>query len=352
MPPETRAPLSLALARGHHLLVLPEGVARDDVLALAATRFDDAAILDATTARLTEGVTLSGPWSVAAGTRDDLGLPWWAHAAYQLRSPVRRAAPAPPELRGLGGLVDAFPEGEPIGIEGEAVAHLHAQARRLGGALRVAGSGAVLIPEPAVDLVLYSPLWLEPDAAARVVVPVLPGLGEADRTPSYQEIAAALMQAEGHRDRRAAVAAIDHERRRLLHATADAVDEVSRDAEPDAYGFSAELAGGGMVELRVGGEITPSALRAVPWARGGVVSYEVRWHRPAPGAEAAVRPQGPHGTVPGPVSAPDARGVATVLVEGITAALHDAVGGDVCDDDGFLVDPVSLQRIQPRPGGG
>jgi len=175
---EQQPVLDRSLAEPRHLLVLSAEVAASEVEALAVSHFDDAGWVGPAALRLTGDAQLTGPWRVEETMRASLDLPAWAVTAMLLRCPVDRAAPVPPELRGLGGLLDAFPDGEPVGLERRVLDHLLAQARRLGGALRVAGTGTVIVPDPAsaVDLTVHTTVWLEPQACARVLGRVLAGL--------------------------------------------------------------------------------------------------------------------------------------------------------------------------------
>ena len=330
--------LDRALAEPHHLLVLSAEVGAEEVEALAVSHFDDAARLGPEVLRLTGPAQLTGPWQVGQDLRSALDLPTWATAAMLLRCPVQRGGTVPPELRGLGGLLDAFPDGEPVGLEREVLSHLLAQARRLAGALRVAGTGTVLVPDPAsaVDLTVHTAVWLQPEACAQVLASELPELApalpEEDPPPALDPFVA---DRAGLRAR--AVAEMDEGERAWLHAEADALDAAIL-AEPqvlDGYAHVAP-APGGEIEVSVAGdEYTPSALRALSWARGGVISYEIRWRPEDPGLALGSRP---------PLALRRQREAARALVERVALALHGAVGGQIVDDDAFLVAPGTLAR--------
>ncbi|WP_413451820.1 hypothetical protein AA0Y32_14115 [Georgenia phoenicis] len=322
--------LDRALAEPRHLLVLSEEVAPEEVEALALSHFDDAGWLGPSTLRITGDTQLTGPWRLDERVRAALDLPAWAATAMLLRCPIERGAPVPPELRGLGGLLDAFPEGEPVGLERRVLDHLLAQARRLAGALRVAGTGTVLVPDPAsaVDLTVHTTVWLQPDACARVLAPVLPGVAPLD-VPEVTE-AADRLSVDVSPQRARAVDALDDGERAWLHAEADALDAAVL-AQPqvvDGYAHVAPVAGG-LLEVSVAGdEHTPVVLRGLPWARGGVISYEVRWRPDEPALALGPRP---------PLALRRQRDEVRELVERVAAALHGVVGGEVVDDDAFLV---------------
>jgi hypothetical protein len=71
----------------------------------------------------------------------------------------------------------AFPRGKPFRHEGDAVDLALALARRLGGAVRAAGSGVLLEPDHdrLLDLTVWSGYWLGPDRLLELLGPVLPG---------------------------------------------------------------------------------------------------------------------------------------------------------------------------------
>jgi hypothetical protein len=289
------APLVRTLAEPHHLLVLPAEIHPDELEALAVSRSETAGWAAEADLRLAPGVHLTGPWSLDADLRAAFDLPAWSAEAYLLRCPVQRGGPLPAELRGIDAVLDAFPEGVPVGVEQESLDHLRAFARRLGGALRLAGSGAVVVPDPdaATDLTVMAPVWLDPDACLQVLQQSLP-----------------------------------HVRSLLDDVPAAAAEELQ------GYGMVSELEGGDLVELIASGSArTPTVLRAEEWASEGVVTYELRWRPVHPETAFAARP---------PLGQRRARAEAADLIERAAVALHAVVGGEISDDDGFLVDPADL----------
>lgn len=289
------APLVRTLAEPHHLLVLAADVHPDELEALAVSRSDTAGWVGEADLRLAPGVHLTGPWSLDPDLRAAFDLPAWAAQAFLLRCPVQRGGALPPELQGVDPLLDAFAEGVPVGVEQEAIDHLRAFARRLGGALRLAGSGAVVVPDPeaATDLTVMSPVWLDPEACLQVLQQSLPHV------------------------------------RSLL----DDVPEAAAEGL-EGYGMVSELGSGDLVELIASGTArTPAVLRGEEWASEGVVTYELRWRPEHPETAFAVRP---------PLGQRRARSEAAALIERAAVALHAVVGGEISDDDGFLVDPADL----------
>lgn len=290
--------LDRTLAEPHHLLALPGGVSAEDVEALAVARHEDAGGAGEAAIQLQAGAQLTGPWALDAGLRGALDLPGWAEEAYLLRCPVQRGGALPPELEGIDPLLDAFVEGVPVGTEREALDHLRALARRLGGAVRLAGSGTVVVPDPetAVDLTVLAPVWLEHDAARAVLEAAgLPGL------------------------------------RSLLD---EIPEELSREQVLESYAFVCEADGGDLVEIAANGlPVPPTVLRDAAWAQDGVIAYEVRWRPREPEAAFALRPT---------PAVRQARQRAARLIERAALALHPVTEGEICDDDGFLVDPADL----------
>lgn len=343
---------------GRHLLVLPEGVGSDEVETLAVSRFPRAAweVVPSTTPprhtggarglrqttpepgllRISRHSTLRGPFEVDRHTTSALGLPSAARLAYLLEAPVERGAPPWPGGGDRDGLARAFPDGLPVRDEERSVRWLVDVARRLGGAVRVERAeqaAAVLVPDPAaaVDLTVWTYIWLEPEAALTVVRRAVPTARLNLPTGSW----AGPPPGVGHRPA-PGVQGMGDEERRALHAAADARD-LRALAEPSpmqAYGALADLGIDGMLAVEVSGETDlPPVMSAVPWAAEGAVAYRVRWE-PADLAELESERPGPAHRV--------ARARATGFVVAVTRAVHRAVGGEITDEMGFVVDPADL----------
>lgn len=332
------AELDLDLAFGHHLLAVGADISQDEVEALALSWFPRAAALGDHAVLLADEAVLTGPWAVTDSDRTALRIPAGDTQVYLLRCPVQRSGPPPPELVDAAGLSGAFRSGMPYGLEAEAVTFLLAAARRLGGALRVSGSGGVLAPDPDADVNLwvYSPVWLHPDALVAVVAPVLPSfrLAMEPGEPVVPEPPAGEPEAAG--SGQPGADALDAGQRARLHAEAAAFDAAAL-AEPPtlaAYGAVAELGDDGLIEITVEGEdVVPLVLQGLDWAREGAVAYAVRWWPTDPAAQYAPDP---------PEEFRAARARVRARVERAVRALHAAVGGEIADESGFLVDPASL----------
>lgn len=290
-----------------HLLVLPDGVAPADVQALVLSRFPSEVLDDGgehLRMDVLPGCVVEGPGRLPPD------LPAWAVACYRLEAPEQRGAPVPKELRGRGGLLDAFVDGEPSGTEREMLELGLALARRLGGAL-LTSTGSLLTPPSHVDLLLYSEVWLHPDALVHVLVPHLPGVSMGGDDPSPAGRSAPPADATT-----GASLIADEGERRWLHAEADAYDAAAL-SEPDvtdSYGVLATDADGTVWSVAVEAALgVPPALAGLLPA--GTILYEVRCY-----------PAG--GTLPSG---------AVERIDAATRALLGAVDGYVVDDDGFLV---------------
>lgn len=339
--------------RGHHLLLLPNDVGYDEVEVLAVSRFPHAhwetpptlvppRPVGARAPRLTEpppGVlrlsrhsTLVGPFAVDPGAATTLAVPASARVAYRLHAPVERGAAPLPGGGDRDGLRRAFPAGLPVRDEERTLGWLVAAARRLGGAVRTS-TGTVLVPDPAaaVDLTVWTDIWLEPEAALAVVrravpraVLNVPGASWAGPPPGTGERAVPGADA------------LDDAQRRALHAAADDHDIATLTQPPPmtGYGCLADLEIDGMLALEVSGETTlPPVIAAVPWTARGAVAYRVRWEPPDVEELHAERPSLPHRV---------ARGRALPLVTAVARAVHGAVGGEITDEMEFVVDPADL----------
>lgn len=327
--------LDVDLAFGHHLLALADDVEPDEVEALAVSWFEHAGWVAGHVLALTSDAVLTGPWRVDGAVRRALRLRGETTQVFLLRCPVLRGGPPPAELVDVDGLNAAFRDGLPYGVESEAVTFLVAAARRLAGSVRVAGSGAVLTPDPDsdVNLLLYSPVWLEPDALVAVLRPALPTVTLAmdleEFVPPAEPVAPDVPGLEP----------LDPGERAWLHAEASAFDDEALAHPPvlEAYGAVADLDDDGILEVAVEGEThVPLVLSGLDWTEEGVIAYALRWW-PADEEAASLAHPGP--------AVVASRGRARALVELAALALYDAVGGELTDEAGFLVEPESLDEV-------
>lgn len=318
-----------------HLLLLPAHAQPGDVEALVLTRLPDARD-GGPGLRLSRHVRLTGPVVLDDATAAVAQVPPGWEVVYALQAPRERDEPPLPGLTDRDGLYRAFPGGLPVRSERRGVDLLVAVARRLGGAVRVAGSGVVLTPDPGavVDLVVQAPYWLEPETTLAVCAAVAPAARLAVEGADWRGPPSGLVDAPLD----AAAAALRPDLRVALHASADRLDAETLAAGTvlDAYAVAISIGRDGLVEVRVHvAESSPAALAGVPWA-DSVVSYEIRW-------SAAVESQAEH-DAPGRAHIA-ARNSAHRLVVPLAAALVEAADGVPVDGDGFLVDRYDLRVL-------
>lgn len=157
-------PLPVELGLANHLFCVGASVEDDELEALAVSAWDEAHWVAPGRLHLRGGVELSGPWALPVNVRGPLGLGADLTHAWVVECEPMRGEPAPPELAASDRWASAFPEGLPVGLEYQVLLVLERMARRLAGAVRIAGSGVVMQPDPdsAVSLAVYSPRWVGP----------------------------------------------------------------------------------------------------------------------------------------------------------------------------------------------
>ena len=327
MPAEVTT-LDVGLARSRHLLAVAGDVAAEEVEALALSRYPAAVRSELDVLTLATGVHLSGPFSLDSGAHRELGLPRWVAGIYLLTAPPQRGGPVPAELAATGGLLAAFADGEVVGTEREALELLLAMGRRLGALVRTS-TGHLIEPEEwaGVDLTVYAPVWLYPDALVHVLTPVLPGVQPlTDTQPPDAPVPPATRRPQG-------VPELDDGERAWLHAEADAYDAHAL-AQPEvleAYGALWRYPSGGVITASVeAAEVIPPVLAGLDWSGEGVLTYELRWH-PADDQQWQRDP------VPSALRSECAD--ARERIEAAARAVLTAAGGQATDDDGFLVQP-------------
>ncbi|GAB2462624.1 hypothetical protein [Xylanimonas ulmi] len=364
--------LPRTVTRGHearHLLALPADVEVDEVEVLALSRFATtrwevvprdlpgadvpmgrmAGPGEPGVLRVSRHTTLTGPYA-PAGRGFDAGLPSGTAMVFDVVCPRERWPDPPPAEGGdKDGIARAFPAGVPNREEDRVITWLIAACRRLGGAVRLdvagmwddpapaaaarVGAGVVLTPDPAsaVDLTLYSDVWLDPQACHRVIQSVHPRAVLATEGAPYQGPPPGIAELPLYPGD-----TMDPQERRRLHAAADDWD-IAALQEPhvlDGFGVVVDLGHDGYLAVEViGAETVPPLLRDLPWTRGGCVSYRVHWD--PPDLIEANRERPPHSHLV-------ARKRAAELVARVARALWDAAGGEIADESDFLVDPDDL----------
>ncbi|QPL05201.1 MULTISPECIES: hypothetical protein [Actinomyces] len=341
-----------------HALVLADDVAVEEVEALALSLDEHAGWVGVSRLQLMPGAELQGPWPLDAELRRLLGLPDWAASIMILETPTVRGGPLPEALAGLDPVADAFPLAQPEGSELLVLTRLRSIARRLAGALLLQGDAgtdgrgrmtrrSVLVqPDPAtaVNLDVYAPVWLAPDAAEALVAPLAPGMRHqlAEPVPGAPIGLAAMDPQELERltERlgadvldRAWKAAEERHAQMLIEAEQVAAEGGVLEPVLDGYALTGPVDPAqstmGLVELRVGGtELLPLAVSGAPWAETGGAVYSLVWV-----------PQNSRDRDPQRISEEGRRGraAATELIERLAGAVAEATGGVILDEDGFLV---------------
>jgi hypothetical protein len=341
------------LAR-HHLLALPDDVGVEEVEVLALSRFAAAGwdrpvpeaaprgraarepLAGVGVLRLSRHSTMAGPYAITAAVAESLGLPDDVATAFVVMSPRERGEPPYPG-GDRDGLKRVFPDAMPIRDEERVLRWLVDAARRLGGCVRVADDGALLVPDPgaAVDLTVYSDVWLEPASGLAVVQRAAPSARLAvDAVPWQGPATGPAAPATGPDGR--PLTGLGERVRHRIHHRADEFDAAAL-AAPDelaGYGVEIDLGADGLVVVEVGGEeVVPLVLRGLPWTENGAVTYRVRWE-PADVEELErEQPSDTHRT---------ARARAQLFVAAAAGEVHAVVGGEVADAADFLVDPADL----------
>jgi hypothetical protein len=321
--------LTSALAETHHVLALAGDIDVHEIALLAATRWKrvEEAMGEISVSRYS---SLFGPYTVGAALGATLGLPRGLHQAWIANTLTERGDRPLPGALDPTGISRAFPKGLPVREEGRVVDFMVAAARRLGGVVRFHDSGLMVAPVPdgALDLSIYSPLWLEPEAALATARLVVPRFELAIDWHAFTPPApAGGFGASWEED--------DDGRGQILAQAAQAdAEALTGEQTLDRFALTAALGPAGTLVVEIAGvEEPPGALRGVPWATGGAVMYAVRWIPVEPKHLLMEFPPAGHC---------QARAQMASLLAGITRVFHHTVGGEVLDADGFPIDPTDL----------
>lgn len=284
-------------AQAHHLLLLPEDVASGEVEALTISVWDESGWTGPGVLHLTEGAVLEGPWDVSDDLCASLGIPSTTRTAWVLVAEPDRTSPQAPELP-ASDWSRAFPAGMPAGTELKTLLVLARIARRLGGQVRIAGSGYLIAPDPesAVNLRVYSPNYL----GYETVLSLLNGRGLAVSLP-----AGAPRPVGG---------------------------------APYAIMVSLESQEKILVGVNLG-QLAPRVLRWESWNHGPLCVYEINWLAALHGGEEPLTRR----------RRLDRRRAAETI-EQIAAALVQHLGESaVIDEDDFLLDRAELIQASESP---
>ncbi len=339
---------SLEQLRRWHLLLLPTDVTPERVDQMVRCRYPDARLVDNRRARLGRKAAISGPHLLEPDELADVNVPPGWTTVYALEAD-REPDPAAFDDIGdpllLAWWMRAFPQGKPFRDEGDAVDLALALARRLGGALRAAGSNVVLQPDHGriVDLTVWSGYWLDPARLLALLEPVLPGASVDLVVPGRHEAPQPRHAAPGWH-----VDPLDPHTADLEHALGDEdrdlIDAVSRETDAHALGAGVVLDG---YALTAHGNIVVEVIQedAVPgWVRARVahqllasgqpvVTYTVRWLPPEPAMLESENP---------PYGFRLERDRVRPWLRATALAVAEATAGVVSDSLGFEVDRYSL----------
>lgn len=279
-----------AEAPAAHWLLLGYEPGATELEALIVSRELGVTWVDHRTLGWQPGMLLQGPLSEEelAGAQ----LPEWVHSVYVMRCPRQRGPAIPPELQLPGSVLTAFPQGEPEGVERQGLETLEALARRLGGGV-LTENGVLVIPEPRIDLLLFTSTWVEPADLARA----LEGVGRFG-----DEGAPALPVG----------------------------------TEEPGYGLLATMGSGGVLSVSAAqADVVPVAFAGYGWASQAVYVYELRYFPP----QGFAFTEGPPTTPAQAEELTDARGLQWIehMAQVVLEATGGPANGHLCDDDGFLV---------------
>jgi hypothetical protein len=327
------------MLRDAHLLLVPSTVTVHDVGELVRARVRGSAMGATGVVRLGRHSRLLGPFPMSMEDAVDANVPMPWTVAYAFQSPVEREDPPPPGVDDRDGFAHAFPDGLPWREEGRGLHLLVALARRLAGAVRVAG-GRLIQPDPdrAVDVVVHSPYWLDPDVLLTIVGRELPTArtaieGEEWEGPPPEVYSGAVVRQhlpgetfdEGEHIGLQALAD-DHDLATLRQD--DVLDGYALVGEVGAYGQDGAVE----VLVHVADPDEPSVADQ-PWAEKPFVSYEVRWSCPEPDERERRAPS---------ESYVAARERVRPVISAVARTVVEAAAGVVVDEDGFWLDRYAL----------
>ncbi|RRC95829.1 hypothetical protein [Schaalia canis] len=320
-------------ATTHHLFAVSEEVEGDELEALAVSIWDEAQWVEPGRLKLTGDSYLQGPWSIEGELSVSLGLPTHLSRIWILECSTLRGRAPSPELIERDEWARAFPDGLPLGLEHKSLLALARMARRLAGAVRIFGSGVVMMPDPesAVHMAVYSPRWIDPAELLERLLPDFPQIVDSRDIPVEARVAASPREVRRIASVMAGVKPMSEEVAEVLQK---AREEAAR--QPlvvDGYALVSPVAGGGKLTIEVRRVPSPPrVLRWEPWTSGVIVEYRLRWI-PSEGVQAIAA------ALDKDITAEFAfeRTVAAVDVEKAAVAVATLTGGSLIDEDGFLI---------------
>jgi hypothetical protein len=329
----------------HVLLVSPETAPPELVATLVRARIDDADLDLDGRAKIGRRSAIEGPYELDDSEISELGAPAELTHAYLLEAPSER------DPEGFDAFVDpvlmaqwmrAFPGGPPYREEGDLVGLGLDLARRLGGTVRISGTGILMTPDPTrnIELMVWSPYWVESDDLEGLVAPVLPGahldLGRPhEEPPASDDVPWELDPLDPLADDLDNALTTDLMER--LEKVAAATDSwAQRELEP-ADGYAVVGDGGIVVGVQVETIVPRWILRQladlpdVPNDR--LVTYDIRWWPDDVGQLHLETPTAAHRI---------ARSIVGDTIRDVARVVSEATYGVVVDASGFHVPPDRL----------
>ncbi|MDO5719691.1 MAG: hypothetical protein Q4P05_03060 [Actinomycetaceae bacterium] len=281
---EDAKPIDPDVGQNHHVLVVGADVDPRELEALAVSTWDDAAWLEPGLLRLTEGATLSGPWRIGVDARQTLKTPGDDEQGWIVDVPACRTGPAPEFLLDTDPVARAFSDAMPAGLEYEVVQALQRFARRLAGAIRVAGSGNLIEPDAdsAVAITVYAARWVDEEDLTDLLRPYFPDITNEknvdqlppidspnERVQSREELAQAIDIPEDELDRIAEITRVADEK------------ALSEDFVVRGYSLVASAGNKSRVHVTVAPcEYIPTALRYEQFPSNTAIEYGIQWVPP------------------------------------------------------------------------
>jgi hypothetical protein len=326
------------MLRDAHLLLVPSTVTIHEVAELVKARVRGSDMAGTGAVRLGRHSRLLGPFELTMEDAVDAGVPMPWTVTYAFQAPHEREDPPPPGVDDRDGFAHAFPDGLPWREEGRGLHLLVSLARRLHGAVRVAGGGTITPdPDRAVDILVHSPYWLDADVLVKIVSRALPTArlaveGEEWEGPPAEVYSGAVIKQHMGDDWDAG----DHA---SLHAVADEHDLAHLREEDviDGYAVIGEVGPYGQdgaieVLVHVADPDEPS-VDGQDWGGQPFVTYEVRWSCPEPDERERRTPS---------QSYLAARERVRPVISAVARVVVEAAAGVVVDEDGFWLDRYDL----------
>lgn len=313
LPLSTEAPVHLgeldySEAESHHLLLVSDHVLPAEIEALAVSVWNEAGWLSPGSLQLSHGSSLEGPWSIPAEAAKKLGLPADIPTSqvYLVRTPAMRGAKPNEQVLSFSEIARAFPSGMPVGPEERTLDFLQRVCRRLDGAIRIYGSGAVLRPSSgsSINLRVYSNSWMPLEEMDTLLSPYFPGVWNPGPEPTETGSPFALMAPVGSKSQ--------------------IIVGVRMETTP------------------------PRALRWEMWAKEKMYVYEIVWVRPPELFDLDTAPTR-SGRLERNRAARGIETAAALLAHELDSAVRG--GAAIIDEDQFLVglDVPPLEEEEPRP---